>query len=416
MTKTLRTPLVYSAMVILMVTTVNLLTSPGFLWFVFPAFGVAWWPLSVYFAGKKQAFKYSVCGTALIAGLLAITYLIASPGAHPWFLYPVLAVLWWPLSVWGAKKGARTFSVAGGLYVIITFLLINLLTSPSFWWWVYPAFFTLWWPVSVLMGDRAKTLSYAVCSAVAASLFLLIMHRVHTPGAQPWYLYALLPFFWWSVSRVLAPRVDGLRFTLISVIVFAAYYTGLAALLYGVSSALFPFLLFGAAWLLYAMGISRHRNSLPFAAVNAALLGVFFFLVHRLITPDVHTWYWYTFFPLVWWPVTAALKEKAVKPPYVIAGAAAFLAYYGALNLWLSPATPWILFLTFPAAGAALGSIIRQNKSYRWFSVLMAAAGIAYFAAINLVYTPHTVWAVYPAFGLLWWPLSVWLYTRRKEE
>ena len=63
-----------------------------------------------------------------------------------------------------------------------------------------------------------------------------------------------------------------------------------------------------------------------------------------------------------------------------------------------------------------LGSIVRQTKAYVAFSVWMAAAGIAYFAAANIVFTPHTVWAVYPAFGLLWWPLSVWLYARRGKN
>ena len=416
MTASLRNALVSSAAILVTVVTVNLLSSPGFLWCVFPAFGIAWWPLSVSFSGKKQPLRFALWGTGLVSGLLIATYLLASPGAHPWFLYPLLGVFWWPLSVWGLGKGARAFSKAGGAYIIVTLLIVNLAASPGFGWWVYPAFFTLWWPVSVQLGAKAKTLSFAAGSAAAASVFLLIMHGVHTPGVLPWYLYAVLPFFWWPVSMLLQKRFTPLRIGLISVIVFAAYYTGLIALLHGVSDLLSVFGLAAAAWLVYAAVISKHRLSFPFAAANAALLAAYFVLVHRFITPDVHPWYWYTFFPLLCWPAAAALKETALKPLPVATCATAFLLYYGALNLFLSPAVPWVLFLAYPAAGAVIAAFCRQKRAWTTMSIWMSAAGIACFAAINLVFTPHTVWAVYPAFAILWWPMSMVLFGRKKKD
>ncbi|MBN1777267.1 MAG: hypothetical protein JW811_04015 [Clostridiales bacterium] len=468
MNKQLRAALVYSAMIIATVVTVNLLTSPGFLWFVFPVFGLLWWPLSVYFAGKKKPFAYAVCGAALLCGLFLVTYLLTSPGAHPWFIYPmlgvvwwplsvyftgkkkplpfallgfaviaalfvllwvltgtgthpwfvypILGVFWWPLSVWGAKKGARAFAVAGGLYTILMLLAVNLVTSPAFWWWVYPAFFALWWPASVLLGKRANTLAFALGSSVAASLFLIVMYFIQTPNAEPWYLYALLPLFWWPVCTLLRKRVSELRILLISVIAFTAYYTGLIALLHGISSLLSVFLLIAGVWLVYAMSVSKHRNAFGFAAINAALLIAYFLLVHTLVTPDAHPWYWYTFFPLVWWPVTAELKEKAMKPVPVAVGAVLGLACYGALNWFVSPTTPWILFLSYPVAAAVIGSVCRARKAWVALSVWMTLAGIAYFASINLVYSPHTIWAVYPAFGLLWWPLSMLLFGRKVKD
>lgn len=468
MSKALRTSLVYSLTIIAMAVTVNLLASPGFLWCIFPVFGVLWWPVSVYFSGKRQPFAYSLCGAALLIGLLIGTYLAASPGAHPWFLYPVLGVVWWPvsvyftkhkqpllfsvigflliaalfislylfsspgahpwflypllgafwwpLSVWGAQKGARAYSVAGGLTVILTLLAINLAASPAFWWWVYPAFFTLWWPVSVMLGKKAGTPAFALGSAVAASLFLMIMYFIQTPHALPWFLYAVLPFFWWPFSMLLRRRLNEWQSALVGVIVFAVYYTGLAALLHSASSLLLLFLLVAGAWLVYAMAVSRHRGAVGFTTVNAALLIAYFYLVHRFVTPNMHPWYWYCFFPLLWWPAAAALKEKAVKPFFVALCAVLFLVYYGALNLFLSPGTPWVLFLTLPAAAAVIGALCGKKQAWTALSVWMTLAGIAYFAAINLVYTPHVVWAVYPAFALLWWPLSMLLFGRKRKD
>ena len=415
MSKALRTALVYSLTIVAMVVTVNLLTSPGFLWCLFPVLGVLWWPLSVYFADKHRPLAFSLCGTALLIGLFLGTYLLTSPGAHPWFLYPLLGVVWWPLSVWGSQKGAKPFAVAGGLTVIATLFIVNLITSTAFWWFWYPAFFTLWWPVSVLLGKRASTLAFALGSATAASLFLIVMYLLQTPGVEPWFLYALLPLFWWPVCRLLSQHVNEWQITLISLVVFAAYYAGIIALLHGISTLLSVFLLAGAAWLTYAMGVSKYRASLPFATINAVIIGAYFILVHRFVTPDIHPWFWYGFFPLLWWPVSAALKANAVKPLPVITGAALFLLYYGALNLFLSPGTPWVLFLTLPAVAAVIGALCHEKRDWAMLSVYMTLAGIAYFSAINLVYTPYTVWAVYPAFALLWWPLSMLLFGRKAK-
>lgn len=40
---------------------------------------------------------------------------------------------------------------------------------------------------------------------------------------------------------------------------------------------------------------------------------------------------------------------------------------------------------------------------------------IALFLFINFYYTPNTIWFVYPTFGLLWWPLSMYFYWQRNK-
>ena len=90
MPRAFRISVVYSGLIILSLIVLNLLSSPGYLWCVYPLFGVLWWPLSVYFAGRKQPLEYALCGTALLSAMFLFAYLISSFGAHPWFLYPIL--------------------------------------------------------------------------------------------------------------------------------------------------------------------------------------------------------------------------------------------------------------------------------------------------------------------------------------
>lgn len=147
MPRKFRIAAVYAALISLSVIVLNLLSSPGYLWCIYPIFGILWWPLSAYFAGRRQPLEFALCGAALVSVMMFFGYLISSFGSHPWFLYPMLGVFWWPLSVWGARAGARRFSSTAAQYIILTVLVINLITSPGHWWWIYPAVCVVWWPI-----------------------------------------------------------------------------------------------------------------------------------------------------------------------------------------------------------------------------------------------------------------------------
>ena len=143
-----RTAVIYTALISITVIVLNRLTT-GYLWCIYPIFGMLWWPLSAYFQGRHDPLRFALCGAGLLSALFLLTYIISSFGAHPWFLYPMLGVFWWPLGVWGATAGARKFSIAATQYIVITLLLINLLTSPQVWWWQYPTVLVIWWPLSL---------------------------------------------------------------------------------------------------------------------------------------------------------------------------------------------------------------------------------------------------------------------------
>lgn len=59
---------------------------------------------------------------------------------------------------------------------------------------------------------------------------------------------------------------------------------------------------------------------------------------------------------------------------------------------------------------------LRKMKNNLLYSVAGSALIIALFMFINLYYTPRTIWFVYPAFGVIWWPLSMLLYYLNHKE
>ena len=48
------------------------------------------------------------------------------------------------------------------------------------------------------------------------------------------------------------------------------------------------------------------------------------------------------------------------------------------------------------------------------FSLCGALLSSALFIAVNIITTPHNIWAVYPIFAFIWWPLATYYFIFRK--
>ena len=83
---------------------INLYYTPKAIWFVYPLFAVLWWPMSLFFRWyhlKKDVaigLPYSICSFLLITGLMVFINFYYTPRTI-WFVYPTFAVLWWPLAM-----------------------------------------------------------------------------------------------------------------------------------------------------------------------------------------------------------------------------------------------------------------------------------------------------------------------------
>ncbi|EUJ18521.1 hypothetical protein HB852_04745 [Listeria grandensis] len=63
---------------------------------------------------------------------------------------------------------------------------------------------------------------------------------------------------------------------------------------------------------------------------------------------------------------------------------------------------------------------VKPPKSYlAWthfqFSIVGAALIIGLLLFINIYYTPHVLWVVFPAFGIVWWPLAMYFRCLRVQ-
>jgi len=72
--------------------------------------------------------------------------------------------------------------------------------------------------------------------------------------------------------------------------------------------------------------------------------------------------------------------------------------------------------LSLMGASPRVSGTQRKNLNNLLYSVAGSALIIALMMFINLYYSPWTIWFVYPAFGVIWWPLSMLLYYLNHKE
>jgi len=387
---------------------VNIVNSPNFPWFIFPVFAVLWWPLAMLAGSKPRLF--SLLGAAWVSAFFVITNYIVSPNVL-WFIFPVFAVLWWPLSVFLARK-TRLFSIVASLYIIGFLALVNYLFSPAFPWIIFPAFAALWWPISVILCGAKKYKLYSVVSFLYILFFLALVNYIVSPG-YIWFYYVAFPLIWWPLSMFLArkPKIYSVVMSLL-----AASYLALINYMNSPQVLWYPYTLFAFIWWPLAMLLGKHAKTLWFAVLGAlSIIGYYVLLYYRL-TPGAHPWYLYIVLPALWWPVSRAFGKKALELPFQIGSMLIFTAYYVALNLILTPQYFWSINLIYPILWAFMGIYFGHNKKFFAFSVCAAVITIAYFSILNYMTAPHVIWAVYPSFAILWWPLAMYFYRVKKDK
>ncbi len=251
---------------------------------------------------------------------------------------------------------AAAFAAMGTLFAAI----VNLLFSPGFLWFYYAAFGLLWWPLAAFLLPR-RVVAFSLCGSALTIAFLAAVNMQTSPG-QPWFLHAVLPLVWWPVSVYFARR--------------------------------------GRAKALSVAG-------------SALIIG--WLTAENLLFSPGHLWVLYSVWPLLLWPVVQFLGRRAGTQWFANLGCAATIAYYAALNLLLSPGYPWVIYPAFAVLWWPMSLFFSRRR--RWFGYSLASSLLTmlFFSAVNLFSSPGVVWAVFPAFAVAWWPLSLYWFRHRRQ-
>ncbi|RDW21108.1 hypothetical protein CWR48_03900 [Oceanobacillus arenosus] len=171
--------------------------------------------------------------------------------------------------------------------------------------------------------------------------------------------------------------------------------------------------------LLWPVGLYCMKNKLHklFSILCSAIIIIFLVMENYLETPE-YPWALYAVFLILWWPILMILEKRAGNFTISLIGSAIFIIYYLMLNIFLEPGYPWVIFPAFAVLWWPLTIYHVSRKSYFKYAIHASLFVSIFFITVNAVSTKHTIWAIYPIFAVLWWPLSMYyfVYRRRLEE
>ncbi|MFM1651582.1 hypothetical protein ACI7RC_05725 [Brevibacillus sp. B_LB10_24] len=186
-------------MSIIFLVVANFLTSPDFIWFLYPGFTLLLLVMSWIFIKQRKHKLHSVLCSLLIIMFLFVINCLYSPG-HPWFLYAIFPLVWWPASVLSGKK-AKTlpFACIASLCTIVYYSILNIYISPPYPWAIYPAYAVLWWPLALYYAQKRNYFGLSISASILTILFFITVNLVSSPGTI-WAIYPIFLILWWPLS------------------------------------------------------------------------------------------------------------------------------------------------------------------------------------------------------------------------
>ncbi len=171
--------------------------------------------------------------------------------------------------------------------------------------------------------------------------------------------------------------------------------------------------------LLWPIGLycAKKKQHKLFSILCSTIIIIYLIVENILQTPG-YPWSIYAIYPVLWWPILMILGKRASNMGVAILGSLSTILYYSILNIVLSPGYPWVIYPAFAVLWWPLSLYHAKKKTYFAFSVQASLFIILFFIIVNAVSSPNTIWAVYPIFAVLWWPLSMhyFVYKRKIER
>lgn len=201
-----------SVMTIIFFYIINSLYSNHYLWFFYPSFAIIWWPISLYYNKQKSYKEYSVVSSILIIAFLIVTNYTNS-SSHPWFLYASFPVIWWPVTMFiGRRASTVRYALFVSLCTIVYYSTLNYLLSPVYPWAIYPSFAVLWWPLSLYFAYRKQYTHFAFAGSLFIILFFIIVNLVSSLHTL-WAIYPAFAAIWWPMGLYYASKRQFYKFS-----------------------------------------------------------------------------------------------------------------------------------------------------------------------------------------------------------
>lgn len=188
-----------SGLTIAFLIVVNFLTNTSYPWFIYPVFALLLFPIGLYCIFEKKHTLFSVIGSIVILTHLIAANYINTPN-YPWFLYAIGPIVLWPVLSFLGNRNKNLFvaSVISMLFILY-YGTMNIYLSSAYPWSIFPSFAILWWPLSLYHVKRKTYFAFSINATLLISLFFISVNVFFSPGTI-WSIYPIFTVLWWPLS------------------------------------------------------------------------------------------------------------------------------------------------------------------------------------------------------------------------
>lgn len=168
-------------------------------------------------------------------------------------------------------------------------------------------------------------------------------------------------------------------------------------------------------WPCVLLFVYHRRKYKQYSLLGSLLVAAYFVVINYLYSPEI-LWFLFAVYPVIWWPIATYAGRRASTLRFALIAALCTIGYYGLLNLLMFPQYPWVIYPAYAVLWWPISLYYARQKDYFMMSITGSLVTILFLIIVNIVSSPQTIWAVYPTFGILWWPLSMYYFSYRKSK
>lgn len=161
----------------------------------------------------------------------------------------------------------------------------------------------------------------------------------------------------------------------------------------------------------YCVKKGKHKQ----LALSYSVLLIAFLTVENFLHSSQYPWSILAIYPIFWWPILVFLEKRALTLTVALIGSSTIIFYYALLNVFLSPQYPWAIYPAFAVLWWPLVIYHAKRKTFFAFSLHATLLLTIFFITVNAISSPSEIWAVYPIFCVLWWPLSMYYFVYKRR-
>ena len=256
-------------------------------------------------------------------------------------------------------------------------------------------------------------LGFAVAGSIMTILFLVYIN-VTTSRSFPWSIFPAYLILWWPLGIYFAKRPSHRIISILGSLITIAFF-GIMNYLTTPGYPWILYVIFAVVWWPLSAFTTSTRHYKLFAFLGAALVLAFLVIDNYVFSP-IYLWVIYTIPPLIVWPVLVSLGRRAGSFTAAVVISLMVIAYYAALNRLIAPGFPWVIFPAYAVLWWPVSVATAKKGLHLTFAVSATIMSAAFFVAVNLITSPSAIWWIYPVFAFLWWPISIYYFVYKRRQ